>query len=95
MPGLILRQTGAMAISKRKWSDLSPRGKAGVVALATVHVTLVGWAHADLSRRPAAQVHGPKWVWRILTGTNTAFTVAYLAWGRHRTPELRAVPSDG
>ncbi len=82
-----------MAKSKRKWSDLSPQGKAGVVALVATHVVLVGVAHADLSKRPAAQIRGPKWVWRLLTGSNTGFTVAYLVWGRHRPVARGALPS--
>ncbi len=82
-----------MTKSKRKWSELSPRGKAGIVALMIGHFALVGVAHADLSKRPAEQIHGPKWLWRMLTAANTSFTVAYLVWGRHKKADRLALPS--
>lgn len=80
-------QNGTMSKRKRKWSELSPRAKVAVAGVAVAHVALVGVAHADLSKRPAAQIRGPKWAWRLLTASNTTFTVAYLIWGRHKTPE--------
>lgn len=76
-----------MSKPKRTWSELSPQAKAGLVGLAVVHTALVGVAHADLSRRPAAQIHGPKMLWRMLTALNTSFTLAYLFWGRHKRPD--------
>lgn len=82
-----------MSKRKRKWSELSPRGKAGVVALIIAHFALVGVAHADLSKRPAEQIRGPKWLWRMLTTSNTTFTVTYLVWARHKNPDRPALAS--
>lgn len=76
---------------KRKWADLSPRSRVGVIVLFVIHTALVGVAHADLSRRPASQIRGPKLLWRVLTASNTSFTVAYLVWGRHKKPTLNLV----
>ncbi|HET8930767.1 MAG TPA: hypothetical protein VFN21_08940 [Acidimicrobiales bacterium] len=80
-----------MSKRKRKWSELSPRAKVAVAGVAVAHVALVGVAHADLSKRPAAQIRGPKWAWRLLTASNTTFTVAYLIWGRHKSPNTPAL----
>lgn len=73
-----------MVKRKRKWSELSPKAKAGVVGVMIAHTALAGVAHRDLSRRPAEQIHGPKMLWRLLTAANTSFTVTYLLWGRHK-----------
>lgn len=78
---------------KRRWSERSPRQKAAVIVPAIAHFALVGVAHADLSKRPAEQIRGPKWMWRLLTPANTSFTVAYLLWGRHKKPDPLALPS--
>lgn len=68
----------------QKWSELRPATKVGIGGLLALHLSLVAAAHTDLTRRPAERIHGPKWVWRLLTVANSSFSVAYFVWGRHK-----------
>ena len=45
---------------KQRWSDLTPRQRAAIVAAGTIEVVLTTVAIVDLSRRPRAQVRGSK-----------------------------------
>lgn len=70
-----------------KWSDLSSRQRQLILAGAAVEGTLKVLALIDLKRRPAEQIHGPKWAWvPFLTVVNSAGAapLAYLCWGRRR-----------
>lgn len=67
---------------KKKWSELSGAGKSAVVVALLTHVVLVGFAHRDLSSRPAEAIRGPKWLWRLATSANTGFIAAYFLVGR-------------
>ncbi|WP_214401409.1 PLD nuclease N-terminal domain-containing protein [Pseudonocardia lacus] len=72
-----------MAIGNaRSWSELPPAGRAGVVVGATVQVGLLVAALADLRRRPAAQVNGPRWAWALASFVNFVGPLAYFAFGR-------------
>jgi CBS domain-containing protein len=56
-----------------------------IVGVAVVVQLLVGLLTLrDLSRRPADQVRGPKWLWRILGTANTSGSAAYWLFGRKR-----------
>ena len=68
----------------RRWTDLSPRARAAVLALATVQVSLAATAWTDLARRPARKVNGPKALWAVVIAVNTVGPLAYLRWGRRR-----------
>ena len=59
------------------------RTVAVVVALATWAVVTPFVWH-DLRRRPADQVRGPKWLWR-LASLNLTGSIAYVLVGRRRT----------
>jgi hypothetical protein len=67
---------------KKHWADLSPLQRVGVVALGAVELSLAGAAWADLAKRPASQVRGPKWRWALLIGLNVIGPVSYFVWGR-------------
>jgi hypothetical protein len=69
---------------KKRWADLTPAQKAGVVVLGTVQVALLAVAATDLARRPPEQVRGPKWVWAPALAVNFLGPVAYLTCGRRR-----------
>jgi Phospholipase_D-nuclease N-terminal len=71
----------------RRWSDLSPRRKAATVTFAAIQLGLAGAAWADLARRPASVVRGPKWRWALVIAVNYAGPAAYFIWGR-RQPGL-------
>ncbi len=68
-------------MSAKRWSDLSSRQRGVVLALVAVQAILATIAERDLSSRPASQVRGPKFLWRIAS-LNTVGAVAYLVAGR-------------
>ena len=74
-----------MRASKKRWKDLSSTQRALAAALAVVQVTLLTLAQRDLSIRPAEQVRGPKWLWRIVILVNFIGPLAYFYGGR--TPD--------
>lgn len=70
-----------------KWSDLSKRNQRLLIAAAVIESSLKAAALIDLKRRPASQVHGPKWAWiPALTILNSAgiAPITYFVWGRKR-----------
>lgn len=69
---------------KRKWSDLSGGQRALVVLAGSIQVGLALSAWADLIRRPADQVNGPKPVWAGVIALNTVGPLSYFRWGRRR-----------
>ncbi|WP_410790917.1 hypothetical protein [Kribbella sp. C-35] len=72
----------------KRWADLSPAQQRLIVVGATVESVLKAVALADLARRPAAQVRGPKPVWAlILTLANSlgAAPLIYWFYGRRKT----------
>ena len=69
---------------KKRWSDLSDRQRAAVVALGTVQIALFGAAANDLRRRPADQVNGDKRLWALACLVNFFGPLAYFRWGRKR-----------
>jgi hypothetical protein len=66
---------------KKRWSDLTPQQKSGVLAMIAVQAVLAALAQRDLSSRSAGQVRGPKMLWRFLT-LNSVGAIAYLVFGR-------------
>lgn len=70
--------------SRKRWADLSPPQKAGVVVLGAVQVGLLAVAATDLVRRPPEQVRGPKWAWAPALAVNFVGPLAYLTCGRRR-----------
>jgi hypothetical protein len=69
---------------KRNWSDLNPRERVAVVALVVAQFALLAAAWADLRRRPAARVRGPKALWALISLVNFAGPIAYFVAGRRR-----------
>jgi hypothetical protein len=68
----------------RKWSDLTPRQRGAVVVLGAVEVVLTTIALRDLARRDAAEVRGPKLLWRAACLVQPFGPVSYLVLGRRR-----------
>ena len=81
-----------MQPSKKRWKDLTPNQRALAVGGAVLQITLLALAQRDLSRRPAEQVRGPKWLWRIVTLVNFVGPLAYFC--RGRTPGQTQVNSS-
>jgi len=69
-------------MAKKKWSDLSTPAKVAVVLGSIVELTLTAIAMRDLSRRSAAQVRGPKWIWRLVSLVQPFGPILYLLAGR-------------
>jgi hypothetical protein len=77
--------------SNKKWSELTPAGKAAVLALAAIEAVLTTLALRDLAARPADEVLGPKWLWRIACLVQPFGPVAYLLVGRRPDTGVVAV----
>jgi hypothetical protein len=71
-------------VAKKKWSDLSDRQKAVVIVGGAIEVVLTTVALADLARRPAVQVRGPKLAWALGCLVQPIGPLTYLAVGRSR-----------
>ena len=67
---------------QRTWSELSPPQKSAIVVLAGVELALTSWAVADLIRRPAHQVRGPKALWACALAIQPVGPPTYLIFGR-------------
>ncbi|OMC33081.1 hypothetical protein A5740_12040 [Mycobacterium sp. GA-1841] len=72
-------------MAKKRWSDLSPRAKTTVIAVAAVDAGLRAWALRDLAGRDASRINGPKWLWGTALGvlsSSGVVPVVYLVAGR-------------
>ena len=69
---------------KKSWSDLSSEQQAGIVGVGIVQIALLLAALADIVRRPADQINGPKPAWAAASFINLAGPIAYFAFGRKR-----------
>jgi hypothetical protein len=67
------------------WSDLSERTRRLIVVAGILEGILKIAALADLKRRPAEQIRGPKWLWAVLLvaiSSVGAVPLAYFRFGR-------------
>ena len=69
----------------KQWSDLSLTQRRLVIGAGAVEVALTTAALADLARRPAAQVRGPKPLWALSCLIQPFGPIAYLLRGRRPT----------
>jgi hypothetical protein len=69
--------------AKRSFKDLTPEQQGMAVAAVAVAVPLIVASQRDLSHREAAEVRGPKALWRLVC-LNGAGAVAYFLAGRRR-----------
>jgi len=67
---------------KRRWSELSPRQRTGIVAAAAVQLVLFAAAQRDIGGREPERVRGPKPLWRVVCFVNFIGPVAWFAAGR-------------
>ena len=77
--------TRPSATLRGKWHALSPMQQKLILAGAAVDTAAKAVAIADLSRRPAGSVRGPKWLWAVaLPVVNSAglLPLAYFRFGR-------------
>lgn len=67
-----------------KFSNLSPGRKIAVVVGGSVQVALAAAAWADLAKRPAAQINGPRALWAAVIAVNWIGPIAYFVRGRRQ-----------
>lgn len=73
--------------ARRKWSDLSRRSRRLLLAAAAAEGSLKIAALIDITRRPASEVRGSKWLWAAIVLIINSFGAAplsYFAFGRRR-----------
>jgi hypothetical protein len=77
----------------RRWSDLSPRTRRLIIAVAVAETGLKAAALVDIRRRPASQIRGTKLAWSAAMLVNSAglIPLSYFAFGRRRHREGAAV----
>lgn len=67
-----------------KWQDMSDRERAAVLTIGCVQLSLAATAWADLARRPAEQVNGPKSKWAAIIAINFIGPILYFTTGRRK-----------
>ena len=70
---------------KKSWEDFSPKERRQIYAAAAIEVVMTTVAIADLSKRSASDVRGPKWAWVLSFVIQPFGPIAYFALGRRRT----------
>ncbi len=74
-------------MTRKSWSDLTPRQRMGAALGITVQVLLLAAAQWDISRRPAERINGPKRLWRAVALINFLGPMAYFVFGIKRGAE--------
>ena len=64
------------------YQGLSPRGRLGLWVLVAVEAVLIVATQRDIQRRPAAEIRGPKLLWRVIGTQNVVGPALYFAIGR-------------
>jgi hypothetical protein len=67
---------------QQKWSELTSRQQATVLAVGAIEAVLTIWAARDLAARDRDAVRGPKPLWGALLLVQPVGPVAYLVVGR-------------
>jgi len=70
---------------KKRWSELSQRQQAAIVAAGTVQVGLTVAALADVRRRSDDELRGSKAMWTAVAFVNFVGPLAYFAFARRST----------
>jgi hypothetical protein len=70
--------------AKRRWRDVSPGKRAGIIAAGVVQNSLLVAALVDLRRRPAKKVRGDKRLWAAASFVSWIGPIAYFTYGRKR-----------
>ena len=69
---------------KRRWSDLSPRTRAAIIAAGAVQNSLLVATLVDLRRRPARKIRGDKRLWTAAAFVSWVGPIGYFTYGRKR-----------
>lgn len=68
----------------RKWSDLTGRQRTVTLVMGSIQLSLAATAWADLAKRPADQVNGPKLMWTAIIAINFIGPALYFLKGIRR-----------
>ncbi|HEY7631692.1 MAG TPA: hypothetical protein VH817_13365 [Thermoleophilaceae bacterium] len=68
-------------MKKKSFKEMPPLQRVFTLVLIGISVGIVTAAERDLQRRPADEVRGEKWLWRLLC-LNAVGAVSYFRWGR-------------
>lgn len=71
-------------MAKKRWKDLPPWARTVILAAASVQVSLLAAAQADISRRSADEINGSKLGWRLISLINFIGPILYFVRGRAR-----------
>jgi len=75
--------------ARKQWSDLSERTRRLLITTAVAEGILKVAALADIKRRPASQIRGPKWLWAAVVAVVSSagvLPISYFVVGRRRPP---------
>jgi hypothetical protein len=72
-------------MTRRRWSELSPREQTAVLTLGSIQLSLAATAWTDLARRPSVEVNGSKRLWAGVIAINVVGPFAWFRWGRRRS----------
>lgn len=71
-------------MTRRRWSDLTPRQQTAVLVLGSAQLSLAATAWADLARRRVDEVNGSRLRWALIIAVNFVGPAAYFRWGHRR-----------
>jgi hypothetical protein len=71
-------------MTRKRWSELSGRQQAAIVAAAVVQEALAAVTLWDLRRRPSTEVRGSKKLWVAAAFVNFIGPLTYFTVGRRR-----------
>lgn len=69
-------------MTRRKFSDLSPRQQTALLTAISVQLSLTVSAWVDLLKRPASLVNGSKAKWAAIIAVNFVGPITYFVRGR-------------
>ena len=70
--------------ARKRWSDLTPAQRRGIIAAGVVQNSLLVAALIDIRRRPARKVRGDKRVWAAASFVSWVGPLAWFTYGRKR-----------
>ncbi len=65
-----------------EWKEFSLPAKIGIISAVVAELAAKAGVWADLAKRPADKVRGPKWLWAVLSLVNGFGPGAYFLVGR-------------
>jgi hypothetical protein len=71
-------------VPNKRWGDLSSTQRKAVVLSGIVQLGLLAAALADIYRRPAREIRGPKRLWAAVAFVNFVGPISYFLFGRRR-----------